>query len=428
MQGMNSSLNFGVAEIMAKKENYYVTIQGKKYDRGLIELAQECISGKRDGRISINDAKRLLKAVKDNNSYTDIEKDTIEYIRENYKFTEKSDQWFRTEIRRWAAKKTQEPKKKGTSESILIDDTQAPDANFPSGWEEDKNESVYGSSTKNYTNYIPTPSAKPHLKKDKTVPILIFLAGLLILTGLIYFFWSLFSVENSEKAAKIKTKPTTVNAKEPTKIKTKSAVVKTTEEPTSSWKRKEVSTEPGKESVKDRVAILKSKEKKKDESEVIKAPVFKTERKDEPETAKTITSKVEKKAEPSFSWFGKDEDAPSSNLRFREIESKVIRFEKNNIQVHKESRPGLNKLSRWMKADSSIRVKIIGHTSLEGTEEANRKVSLLRAEMVRDYIAGNGISKDRFEIIPKGASVPIGDNSKEEGKEMNRRVELRIRN
>ncbi|MGQ2838675.1 OmpA family protein, partial [Leptospira interrogans] len=41
---------------------------------------------------------------------------------------------------------------------------------------------------------------------------------------------------------------------------------------------------------------------------------------------------------------------------------------------------------------------------------------------------GNGISKDRFEIIPKGASVPIGDNSKEEGKEMNRRVELRIYN
>lgn len=81
-----------------------------------------------------------------------------------------------------------------------------------------------------------------------------------------------------------------------------------------------------------------------------------------------------------------------------------------------------------MKQDSSIRVKVIGHTSLEGTEDTNQKVSLLRAQTVRDYIAGNGISKDRFEIIPKGASVPIGDNSKEEGKEMNRRVELRIYN
>ncbi|EMY14056.1 OmpA family protein [Leptospira weilii str. Ecochallenge] len=118
----------------------------------------------------------------------------------------------------------------------------------------------------------------------------------------------------------------------------------------------------------------------------------------------------------------------SSNPKFREIESKVIHFEKNSIQIRKEAKPGLNRLSRWMKEDSSIRVKIIGHTSLEGTEAANHRVSLLRAEMVRDYLAGNGISKDRFEIIPKGASVPIGDNSSEEGKEMNRRVELRIRN
>ncbi|WP_036095583.1 OmpA family protein [Leptospira weilii] len=425
MQGMNSSLNFDAAEkIMAKKENYYVTIQGRKYDRELIELAQECISGKRDGRISVNDAKHLLKAVQDNGSYTDIEKDTIEYIRENYKFTEKSDQWFRTEIRKWAAKKGQESKKKGASESILIDDAQAPDANFR---EEYKNESVYESPLKDYTNYIPTPSAKPHLKKDKTVPTLIFLSGLLILTGLIYFFWSLFSVENSEKAATIKTQPTILNAKETAKMKMKSVAVKTTEDPASSLKKKEVSAETVKETVKARVP---SKEKKKNESEVAKVPIFKMKKKEEPEAAKAMVSKTEKnvESESSFSWFGKDEDAPSSHLRFREIESKVIRFEKNSIQVHKKSRSGLDRLARWMKEDASIRVKIIGHTSLEGTEEVNRKVSLLRAEMVRDYIAGNGISKDRFEIIPKGASVPIGDNSKEEGKEMNRRVELRIRN
>lgn len=73
---------------MAKKENYYITIKGRKYDRKLIQLAEEFTSGKRDGKISINDAKRLLKIVKDNNAYTDIEKHTIEYIRENYKFTE----------------------------------------------------------------------------------------------------------------------------------------------------------------------------------------------------------------------------------------------------------------------------------------------------------------------------------------------------
>ncbi|TGM98244.1 OmpA family protein [Leptospira yasudae] len=388
MQGMNSSLNLGAAGIMAKKENYYVTIKGRKYDRELIKLAEEFTSGKRDGRISVNDAKQLLKAVKDNNSYTDIEKHTIEYIRENYKFTEKSDEWFRTEIRKWAAKKVQEAKKKGTSssDSIVVDENEAPDANFPSSWSDDKGIGAYETPAKDYTNYIPTPSAKPHLKKDKTVPILIFLAGLLILVGLIYFFWTLFSGENKDRS------------RDYAKSKGKSEVV--TEKESSATSSSKETSAP-----------------KSEEKETAKAPVV----------AKTNEPKVEPKS--SFSWFGKNNSEElSSNPKFRQLEEKTIRFEKNSIQVHKESRPNLNQLSRWMREDSSLRVKIIGHTSLEGSEAANLKVSQLRAEMVRDYLVGNGISQDRFEIVPKGASVPIGDNSKEEGKEMNRRVELRIRN
>ncbi len=43
--------------------------------------------------------------VKDGNDYTDVEKDTVEYIRDNFKWTEEADAWFRTEIRKWAASK-----------------------------------------------------------------------------------------------------------------------------------------------------------------------------------------------------------------------------------------------------------------------------------------------------------------------------------
>lgn len=154
---------------MAKKENYYITIKGRKYDRKLIQLAEEFTSGKRDGKISINDAKRLLKIVKDNNAYTDIEKHTIEYIRENYKFTEKSDEWFRSEIRKWAAKKVQEAKKKSDVESILVDDSEAPEINFPSSWGEDKTEVVEVTQTstigwRENSNFSSTTS---HSKKIK---------------------------------------------------------------------------------------------------------------------------------------------------------------------------------------------------------------------------------------------------------------------
>ena len=84
---------------------YYKTIDGKKYDGDLIEAAKKAVAGSGDGRISMEDAKMLLEKVKDGDSYTDIEKDTMSYIRDNFKWTEQADDWFRTEIRKWASTK-----------------------------------------------------------------------------------------------------------------------------------------------------------------------------------------------------------------------------------------------------------------------------------------------------------------------------------
>ena len=89
-------------------DSYYKTIDGKHYDREMLEIADEAVAGAGDGRISVEDAQKLLGAVKDANKYTDIEKATMKYIRENYKFTYAADQWFRTEIRKWAATKVKE--------------------------------------------------------------------------------------------------------------------------------------------------------------------------------------------------------------------------------------------------------------------------------------------------------------------------------
>ena len=85
--------------------SYYKTIDGIKYDGELLELADKLIAGSGDGRLSKDDAAKLLLAVKDASSYTDIEKATVKYLRENYKWTEAADEWFRTEIRSWAATK-----------------------------------------------------------------------------------------------------------------------------------------------------------------------------------------------------------------------------------------------------------------------------------------------------------------------------------
>lgn len=103
-------------------DSYYTVIRGKKYDRRMLELAEGLTKGRGDGRISVTDAKNLLRVVKDSNNYSVTEKQTMEYIRKHYKFTKEGDEFFRSEIRKWAAgkgkKKTAtKPKKAAASET-----------------------------------------------------------------------------------------------------------------------------------------------------------------------------------------------------------------------------------------------------------------------------------------------------------------------
>jgi LysM repeat protein len=86
--------------------SYHKTIKGKKYDGELLKIAESSVSGVGDGRISLGDAKKILYAVKDSNTYSEIEKHTMSYIRDHYKFTPEADKWFRTEIRKWASSKS----------------------------------------------------------------------------------------------------------------------------------------------------------------------------------------------------------------------------------------------------------------------------------------------------------------------------------
>ena len=85
--------------------SYYKVIDGKKYDREILEFCDKAVEGAGDGRISQADAEKLLALVKDGDKYTEIEKDSVKHARENFKWTDAADEWFRTEIRKWAATK-----------------------------------------------------------------------------------------------------------------------------------------------------------------------------------------------------------------------------------------------------------------------------------------------------------------------------------
>lgn len=97
---------------------HYIKINGVRYARELVEAAREAVEGVGDGRISQADAEMLLEQVKDDGTYTDVEKNTVKYIRENFTWTDAADDWFRTEIRRWAAERGRKKKEQITIDNV----------------------------------------------------------------------------------------------------------------------------------------------------------------------------------------------------------------------------------------------------------------------------------------------------------------------
>lgn len=87
-----------------KEEDVFKIIDSKKYDKELLKVATELTEKAEE--ITIEGSKQLFNKISDYDDYTQVEKQTVAYIRKNYKFTHKANQWLRKEIKKWAATKT----------------------------------------------------------------------------------------------------------------------------------------------------------------------------------------------------------------------------------------------------------------------------------------------------------------------------------
>jgi OmpA-OmpF porin, OOP family len=73
---------------------------------------------------------------------------------------------------------------------------------------------------------------------------------------------------------------------------------------------------------------------------------------------------------------------------------------------------------------SATTIKITGHTDSSGKPAYNQKLSVKRAEAVRDYLISLGADASKMEVSGMGADKPIADNKTKEGRAKNRRVEV----
>ena len=86
----------------------------------------------------------------------------------------------------------------------------------------------------------------------------------------------------------------------------------------------------------------------------------------------------------------------------------------------------LQKLIEILSANPKMTIELSGHTDSKGKDKYNKVLSENRAKAVYDYLVGRGIDNSRLKYKGYGATMPIADNSTDEGRAKNRRVEFKI--
>lgn len=99
-------------------------------------------------------------------------------------------------------------------------------------------------------------------------------------------------------------------------------------------------------------------------------------------------------------------------------------FDKSKLTVN--ARTLLDMVADALLARTDIKVEIDGHTDAKGSDAYNQKLSERRAQSVKDYLSSRGVDLARMSFIGFGESKPIASNDTDEGRELNRRVELKV--
>jgi len=113
---------------------------------------------------------------------------------------------------------------------------------------------------------------------------------------------------------------------------------------------------------------------------------------------------------------------------------KNILFDYNLSIIRKESEEELQKLYAFMLENIDVKIEVSGHTDSHGNDIYNLELSKDRANAVVRYLTRKGIDANRFRAIGMGESQPIAINENPdgsdnpEGRQLNRRIEIRILN
>ena len=102
-----------------------------------------------------------------------------------------------------------------------------------------------------------------------------------------------------------------------------------------------------------------------------------------------------------------------------------ILFDVGKSVIKPESAPALQMVIDYLVANPAVKIYVVGHTDNTGLFASNITLSKARAKAVKDYLVTKGkIAATRLGSDGVGSLCPVATNGTEEGKALNRRVEI----
>jgi len=103
-----------------------------------------------------------------------------------------------------------------------------------------------------------------------------------------------------------------------------------------------------------------------------------------------------------------------------------VQFRTNEDVLLPSSAKDLQKLAEYLIKNNDMNAEIIGHTDNVGNPESNKALSQKRAESIKRFLVSLGVDGSRLNTVGMGDTQPKSSNDTEEGRLMNRRVEVKL--
>lgn len=102
-----------------------------------------------------------------------------------------------------------------------------------------------------------------------------------------------------------------------------------------------------------------------------------------------------------------------------------IEFDFDKDTLRTDATAQIEQIAGLLKQDRKLSVRVVGHTDGKGAASHNQQLSRRRADRIVDALADDyGIARGRMEAVGVGAAAPVASNDTEQGRALNRRVEI----